>query len=62
MEPRPKKGDLVKVHSGNLSKVGVVVDSIFSWGTMDDSFIVQFNDGARRVHVPRDQLSVISRK
>ena len=62
MEPRPKKGDLVKAHSGNLTKVGVVVDSIFSWATMDDSFIVQLNDGARRIHVPRDQLSVISDK
>ena len=62
MEDKPKKGDLVEAHSGNLTKVGVVVDSIFSWATMDDSFIVQLNDGARRIHVSRDQLSVISHK
>jgi hypothetical protein len=62
MKGRPKKGDLVEAHSGNLTKVGVVVGSIFSWATMDDSFIVQLNDGARRIHVPRDQLSVISDK
>ena len=63
MEGKPKKGDLVRatLNTGHLSDTAVIVDRVFSWATMDDAYIIQFNN-ARRIHVSRDQLSVISHK
>jgi len=58
----PRKGDLVRAvqYGGQLTNVAVIVDRVFSWATMGDSYIIQFNDGGKRVHVSRDQINVIS--
>jgi len=57
----PRKGDLVRatLNTGHLSDTAVIVDRIYSWATMDDSYVIQFNN-ARRIHVSRDQINVIS--
>ena len=60
---KPKKGDLVKavLNTGHLSDEAVVVDRVYSWATMDDAYIIQFSN-ARRIHVARDQIRVMTEK
>jgi len=61
-EYNPRIGDLVKAvqYGGQLTNPAVIVDRVFSWVIMGDSYIIQFNDGGRRAHVARDQIKVVS--